>query len=59
MPLSIMKPAALILLAAVSLAACAERTTGQKIRDTLDPPSGPAESVGRSMDRTVNSITKP
>ena len=44
---------------AMSLAACAERTTGQKIRDTLDPPSGPAESVGRSMDRTVNSITKP
>ncbi|SUE44591.1 hypothetical protein [Roseomonas gilardii] len=57
--MSIVKPATLILLATMSLAACAERTTGQKIRDTLDPPSGPAESMGRSMDRTVNSITKP
>lgn len=27
---------------------------GTKARDTLDPPRGPAERMGRSIDRTLN-----
>jgi hypothetical protein len=48
----------------LGLAACddgpAERTgerldrAGERLRDTVDPPSGPAERVGRSLDRAVN-----
>lgn len=48
-----------------SLAACSNpntsvptatpnRTTGQQVRDTLDPARGPGEAAGRAMDRATN-----
>ena len=54
-------PAATIV-AALAAAACtregpAERAgrgldrTGERVRDTLDPPRGPVERLGRSVDR--------
>ncbi len=60
-------PIARALLAAIvvtlSLAACnegpAERTgkkidnAGQSLRDAVNPPSGPAQSLGRSIDRAT------
>ncbi len=56
--------AALAVTALIGLAACehqgpAERAgskldkAGQSIGDTIDPPKGPAQSVGRSIDRTL------
>jgi hypothetical protein len=55
---------AAIVLSALGLAAChqegpAERagekldTLGQKASDALNPPQGPAQSVGRTIDRTL------
>lgn len=59
--------AALPILALLGLAACQNdgsgqnQTLGQKldnagtqVRDTVDPPRGPAEKLGRSIDRTMN-----
>jgi len=54
--MQIVKPVLAVLLVLGGLAACAERTTGQKVRDTLDPPSGTAEAIGRSTDRTVDRV---
>jgi hypothetical protein len=56
---------ALAILAALAATACtregpAERAgrsldrTGERVRDTVDPPRGPVERLGRSVDRTVN-----
>lgn len=28
--------------------------TGERVRDTVDPPRGPVERLGRSVDRAVN-----
>jgi len=28
--------------------------TGERVRDTIDPPRGPVERMGRSVDRTIN-----
>ncbi len=40
-----------------SLAACeGNRTFGERVRDTVDPPSGPVERAGRSIDRTVDRM---
>ncbi|MBB2156770.1 hypothetical protein [Gluconacetobacter diazotrophicus] len=47
-----------VLLAMVSgtLAACEQhRTFGQKVQDTLDPPKGPGERAGRSIDRATGN----
>ena len=55
---------AAIVLSALGLAAChqegpAERagekldTLGQKASDAVNPPQGPAQSVGRTIDRTL------
>lgn len=59
--------AAVPVLALLGLAACQNdgssqnQTLGQKldnagtqVRDAVDPPRGPAERLGRSIDRTVN-----
>lgn len=54
------------LLLVLGVAAChqagpAERTgqsldrAGQKVQDTLDPPQGPAQSVGRKVDRALGN----
>ena len=56
---------ALVLLAAIGLAGCADPstsvasttanpTTAQKTRDALDPARGPAEAAGRAKDRANN-----
>jgi hypothetical protein len=53
---------ALMVLAALAAASCAregpaERAgrsldrTGERVRDTVDPPRGPSERVGRAVDR--------
>ncbi len=53
---------ALTIVAALAATACtregpAERAgrsldrTGERVRDTLDPPRGPVERLGRSVDR--------
>lgn len=56
--------AALGLLTLLGLAACdnSHETLGQKLdnagtqaRDAVDPPRGPAEKAGRSIDRTLDS----
>jgi len=46
------------LLILTALAACAgeNRTFGERVRDTVDPPSGPVESAGRAMDRAVDRV---
>lgn len=40
------------------LAACtgSDRTFGERVRDTVDPPSGPVESAGRAVDRAVDRV---
>ena len=50
---------ALTLLAIAALAGCesTERTFGERVRDTVDPPSGPVERAGRSTDRAIDRIT--
>lgn len=50
---------ALALLATVALAACTgeNRTFGEKVRDTVDPPSGPVERAGRATDRAIDRVT--
>lgn len=30
-----------------------ERTFGEKVRDTVDPPKGPVEKAGRAIDRAT------
>lgn len=56
---------AVLAIGATSITACerkgpAERAgdkidkAGEKIRDTVDPPSGPGEKVGRKIDRAVD-----
>ncbi|MFT8719498.1 hypothetical protein [Acetobacter sp.] len=49
--------AALIALSIASfgLSACHphERTFGEKVQDTLDPPKGPVEKAGRAVDRAT------
>lgn len=42
-----------------TLAACngPNRTFGERVRDTVDPPSGPVERAGRAVDRTVDRVT--
>ncbi|WP_193403424.1 hypothetical protein [Kozakia baliensis] len=49
-------PAITMLICAGSLTACAHhhRTFGEKVQDTLDPPQGPAEKAGRSIDRATS-----
>lgn len=58
-------PALTLVAALAATAACtregpAERAgrgldrTGERVRDTLDPPRGPVERLGRSVDRAVN-----
>ena len=41
------------------LAACNQdnRTFGERVRDTVDPPSGPVERAGRAVDRAVDRVT--
>jgi len=57
------------LVLAGSLAACSDpntsvptatqnRSTGQQVRDSLDPARGPAEAAGRAADR-ANNPTRP
>ncbi len=61
---SLLIAAAAVLLS--TLAAChqegpAERAghsldnAGNRVQDTLDPPKGPAQSMGRSLDRTLGN----
>ena len=61
MPKSLL-PALAVLAALAATAACtregpAERAgrnldrTGERLRDTVDPPRGPVERLGRSVDR--------
>jgi hypothetical protein len=57
----VLLPALLLLgIAACERAGPAERAgrsldrTGERVRDTVDPPRGPVERLGRSVDRTVN-----
>ncbi|MBS1066236.1 hypothetical protein [Gluconobacter kondonii] len=55
-----MKKSILLLLAlsvsCVTLTACEQhRTFGEKVRDTLDPPKGPIERAGRSVDRSLGN----
>ncbi len=49
----------LLLLAATALASCSgsDRTVGERVRDTVDPPSGPVERAGRATDRAVDRVT--
>ncbi|GBQ26265.1 hypothetical protein AA0472_2056 [Acetobacter estunensis NRIC 0472] len=44
-------------IACTSLTACKphKRTFGEKVQDTLDPPKGPVEKFGRSVDRATES----
>jgi len=46
------------LLMLTALAACTgqNRTFGERVRDTVDPPSGPVESAGRAVDRAVDRV---
>ncbi|GBQ07327.1 hypothetical protein [Komagataeibacter oboediens] len=53
-----------LVLAGTGLSACKRHheTTGEKIdhfgdkmQDTFDPPKGPAEKAGRSIDRTIHN----
>ncbi|GCE83819.1 hypothetical protein [Komagataeibacter diospyri] len=53
-----------LVLASTGLSACKRHheTTGEKIdhfgdkmQDTFDPPKGPAEKAGRSIDRTIHN----
>ncbi|WP_146887313.1 hypothetical protein [Acetobacter oeni] len=39
----------------LGLTACEphKRTFGEKVRDTIDPPKGPIEKAGRSIDRAT------
>lgn len=41
-----------------TLAACTggNRTFGERVRDTVDPPSGPVESTGRALDRAIDRV---
>lgn len=40
----------------VTLTACEHhKTFGEKVRDTVDPPKGPIERAGRSIDRSVGN----
>jgi hypothetical protein len=41
-----------------TLAACTggNRTVGERVRDTVDPPSGPVERTGRAVDRAVDRV---
>lgn len=41
-----------------TLAACSggNRTFGERVRDTVDPPSGPVESTGRAVDRAIDRV---
>ncbi|MBI0535603.1 hypothetical protein D9599_08465 [Roseomonas sp. KE2513] len=41
-----------------TLAACTggNRTFGERVRDTVDPPSGPVESTGRAVDRAIDRV---
>ncbi|GAL95985.1 hypothetical protein [Acetobacter tropicalis] len=32
-----------------------KRTFGEKVQDTFDPPKGPAEKAGRTLDRATDS----
>jgi hypothetical protein len=43
--------------ACASLTACKphERTFGEKVRDTVDPPKGPLEKAGRAVDRATDN----
>ena len=40
------------------LVACAgeNRTFGERVRDTVDPPSGPVEASGRAVDRAIDRV---
>ena len=54
----LIRPLVAALLVAGSVAACSggDRTFGEKVRDTIDPPSGPVESAGRSVDRAIDRV---
>jgi len=41
----------------VALTACKphKKTFGEKVQDTLDPPKGPAEQAGRTVDRATGN----
>ncbi|MCC6104993.1 hypothetical protein ACLEIY_02110 [Acetobacter tropicalis] len=49
----------ILALSAVGLSATAckphKRTFGEKVQDTFDPPKGPAEKAGRTLDRATDS----
>jgi len=56
-----MRPIRAVLLPALllaTLAACSggNRTFGERVRDTVDPPSGPVESTGRAVDRAIDRV---
>lgn len=50
---------ALLLLALAALTACYgnDRTARERLRDAVDPPSGPLERVGRATERAINRLS--
>ena len=54
----LLRAAMLPMLLLATLAACTgnNRTFGERVRDTVDPPSGPVEATGRAVDRAVDRV---
>jgi hypothetical protein len=54
----LIRAALMPMLLLATLAACTgeNRTVGERVRDTVDPPSGPVERTGRAVDRAVDRV---
>ncbi|MFH5925400.1 hypothetical protein [Roseomonas xinghualingensis] len=52
----VIRTALMPMLLLATLAACTgeNRTVGERVRDTVDPPSGPVERTGRAVDRAID-----
>ncbi|RVT98903.1 hypothetical protein EOD42_01960 [Rhodovarius crocodyli] len=46
----------MILMAGLTACNQDNRTFGERVRDTVDPPSGPVERAGRAVDRAVDRV---
>ncbi|MBP0443265.1 hypothetical protein J8J14_00610 [Roseomonas sp. SSH11] len=56
--MKLIRAALMPMLLLATLAACTgeNRTFGERVRDTVDPPSGPVEATGRAVDRAVDRV---
>ncbi|SHJ07696.1 hypothetical protein SAMN02745194_01698 [Roseomonas rosea] len=54
----LVRAALMPMLLLATLAACTgnDRSFGERVRDTVDPPSGPVEATGRAVDRAVDRV---